>query len=50
MEVDQDLPDQGTPPDTPFEEGFTPSTTRGHTTTIPTGHARTDSYYTPLSA
>jgi hypothetical protein len=50
MEVDHDLTGQGTPPGTPFEDGFTPSTTRGHTTSIPTRHTRIDNYYTPLIA
>ena len=50
MEVDQDLPGQGTPPGTLFEDGFTPSTNRGHTTNIPTEHTRTNNYYTALSA
>ncbi len=49
MKVDQDLPGQGTPPCTPFEDGFTPSTTRGNAATIPTGSVRTDNYYTPLN-
>ncbi len=49
MEVDQDFPGQGTPLGTPFEDGFTPSTTRGHAATIPTGSVRTDNYYTPLN-
>jgi hypothetical protein len=49
MEVDQDLPAQGTPPGTPFEDDFTPSTTRGHTTTIPVDHTHTNNYYTPLN-
>ena len=29
MDIDQDLQEQGTPPGTPFEEGFTPSTAIG---------------------
>ena len=49
MEVDQDQQGQGTPPGTPFGDGFTPSTNRGHTTNIPTEHTRTNNYYTPLS-
>ena len=32
MDVDQYLKGQGTPPGTFFNDGFTPSTTRGHTT------------------
>ena len=46
MEVDQDIPEQGTPPGTPFEEDLTPSTTQGQTTN-PTGGAYTQNYYTP---
>ena len=49
MEIDQDLPGQGTPPGTPFEDGFTPSTTRGYAATILTGSVRTDNYYIPLN-
>ena len=48
MEMDQDLQGQGTPPGTPFEDDFSPSTTRGHTTMDPTGSVRTDNYFTPL--
>jgi len=48
MEVDQDPQKQGTPPGTPFDDGFTPSTTRGNTTTDPTGSIRTENYFTPL--
>jgi len=48
MEVDQDSQGQGTPPGTSFEDGFTPSTTRGHATMGPTGSVRTDNYFTPL--
>ena len=48
MEMDQDPQGQGTPPGTPLEDGFTPSTTRGHTTMGPTGSVRTDNYFTPL--
>ena len=47
MEVDQDIPEQGTPPGTPFEEGLTPSTTQGQTAN-PTGGVYTQNYYTPL--
>jgi len=48
MEVDQDYQGQGTPLGTPFEDGFTPATTRGHTTMGPTGSVHTDNYFTPL--
>ena len=48
MEVDQDPHGQGTPPGTPFQDGFTPATTRGHTTTGPIGSVRTGNYFTPL--
>ena len=47
MEVDQDIPEQGTPPGTPFEEGLTPSNTQGQTTN-PTGGVYTQNYYTPF--
>ena len=39
---------QGTSPGTHIDEGFTPSTTRGHTTADPTGSVRTENYFTPL--
>ena len=48
MEVNQDSQCQGTPPSTPFEDGFTLSMTRGHTTLGPTESVRTDNYFTPL--
>ena len=49
MEVDHDLPGQGTPTGTPFDDGFTPSTSHGYAATIPTGSVRTDNYFTPLN-
>ncbi len=48
MEVDQDPQGQGTPLGTPFDDGFTPSTTRGNTTADPTGSIRPENYFTPL--
>ncbi len=48
MDVDQDPQGHGTPPSTPFDDGFTPSTTRGHTTVASTGSVRTENYFTPL--
>jgi len=48
MEVDQDPQGQGTPSGTPFDDGFTSSTTQAHTTTDPTGSVRTENYFTPL--
>ena len=48
MEVDQDIPKQGTPPGTPFEEGFTLFADRGKTSADPTRGVYTENYYTPL--
>ncbi len=48
MEVDQDSQGQGTPPGTPFEDGFTLSTPRGHTPMGPKGSVCTDNYFTAL--
>jgi electron transfer flavoprotein alpha subunit len=48
MEVDQDPQGQGTPLGTPFEDGFTPSTTHGNTTADPSGSIRTENNFTPL--
>ena len=48
MEVDQDFPEQGTPPGMPFEKGFTPSTARGKTSADPTRGVYTENYFTPL--
>ena len=45
MEVDQGPQGQGTPPNTAFDDGLTPSTIRGHTTVGPTGSTRTDNYF-----
>ena len=47
MEEDQDILKQGTPPGTPFEEGFTPSANQGQTPADPTGGVYTQNYYTP---
>ncbi len=35
MDVDHDPQEQETPPRTPFEDGFAPSTTRGNTIADP---------------
>ncbi len=49
MDVDQDFPEQGTPPGTPFEEGFTPTTVRGQTSAdSPPKGVYTENYFTPL--
>ena len=48
MDVDQDPQEQGTPPGTPFDDCFTPSMTRGYSTTDPTGRVHTEKYFTPL--
>ena len=48
MYVDQDPQGQETPSGAPFEDGFTPSTTRGKPTTDPTGGVNTENFFTPL--
>ena len=48
MDVDQDTIEQGTPPDTPFDEGFTPSTTRGQPSAATTRGVHAENLYTPL--
>ena len=48
MDVDHDPLEQETSPGTPFDEGFTPSTTRGQTSADPTGSVHTENYLTPL--
>ena len=48
MEVDQNFPEQGTPPGTPFEEGFTPSAYKGQTSADPTRCVYIENYFTPL--
>ncbi len=48
MDVDQDTPEQGTPPGTPFNESFTPSTTRGQPSVNPTRRVHTKNLFTPL--
>ena len=48
MGADHDPMEQGTPPGTPFDEGFTPSTIRGQTSADPTGSVHTEKYFTPL--
>jgi hypothetical protein len=49
MDVDQDPLEQGTPPSTPFDEDFTPSTTRGQILADPTRRVHTENYFTPLN-
>jgi len=48
MDVDPDTQGQGTPPGTPFDDGFMPSTTRCYTIADPTGTVHTENYVTPL--
>ena len=48
MDVDQDPMEQGTPPGTPFDENFSPSTTRGQTSADPTRGVHAETYFTPL--
>ncbi len=49
MDVDLDPAEQGTPPGTPLDEDFIPSTTRGQETADPSESIRTENYFTPLS-
>ena len=44
MNVDQDPQEQGTPPGTPFDEGFTPLTSRGQISANPTISVYTENY------
>ena len=48
MDVDQNPEGQGTPPDTPFDDRFTPSTIRGNTSAAPTGGVQMENFFTPL--
>ena len=48
MDFFQGPPEQGTPTGTPFDEGFTPSTTRGQPTADPTRGVRTENFFPPL--
>ncbi len=48
MNVDQEFQGQETPPGTPFDDGFIPSTTIGHTSADPTGGVHTGSVFTSL--
>jgi len=48
MDVDRDPQGRGTPPGTPFDEGYIPSTTRGKTTAGATGSVHTENYFTLL--
>ena len=47
MDVDQDPQGQETPPSTPFEDGFTRSTTKDNTTADPTNGVNTENFFTP---
>ena len=47
-DIDQDPMEQETPPGTPFDEDFTPSTTRGQTSADPARGVHTENYFTPL--
>ena len=48
MDVDHDLFEQDTHPSTPFDDGFTPSTTTCNTSADPTGGFHTENFFTPL--
>jgi len=48
MDVDHDPQEHETPPDTPFDDGLTPSTARGYTSVDPTGGVHTENFSTPL--
>jgi len=48
MDVDQDTVVHGTPPGTPFADGFTPSTTRGQPPADTSRGIHTENMYTPL--
>jgi hypothetical protein len=48
MDVSQDPQGQEAPLGTPFDDGFTPSTTRGNTSADPTGGVHTEHFFTPL--
>ena len=48
MDVDQDTMGQGTPPGTPFDEGFISSTTRGQPSAATTRGVHTEILYIPL--
>ena len=48
MDVDHEHQEQKTPPGTPFDEGFTPSTTRGYTSADPSGGVHTENFFIPL--
>ena len=48
MDVEHDPQEQEIPPETPFDEGFTPFTTRGYTSADPTGGVHTENFFIPL--
>ena len=48
MDVDQDTMEQSTPPDTPFDVGFIPSTNGGQPSATTTREVHTEHLYTPL--
>jgi len=48
MDVDQVPPEQGIPPGTPFDEGFTPSTTIGQPSAGLTKAVHTENIFAPL--
>jgi hypothetical protein len=48
MDVNHDPHAQETPPSTPFDDGFTPSTTKGYTSADPTRKIHTENFFTPL--
>ena len=48
LDVDQDPRELETPLGTPFDDGFTPSTTKGNTSVDPTGGVHTENFFTPL--
>jgi hypothetical protein len=48
MDVDPDHQEQDTSLGTPFDDGFTPSTTTGYTSAKPTGGVHTENFFTFL--
>ncbi len=48
MDVDQDPQAQETLPCTPFDDGFTPSTTRGYTSAEPIRGVQTENFFSSL--
>ncbi len=49
MDVDPNPAGQDTPQGTPFDDGFTPPTSRGQHAADPFAHIHTGNYFTPLS-